>query len=328
MEGFSQSSQKPYAIVLTSHNQKNILVRMESSANFDFSSSTTRLETMTKSGTRLIADYFSGASKPGVMLSHGFGQTRQSWLGTQRKLAELNIASLAWDMRAHGESDRNAGDIRYELTPFVDDVMAVSQHFDHKPVLVGASMGGLTGLMAQAKQDIFSALVLVDVTPRWEAAGMQRILDFMSAFPDGFDSYDHAAEVIANYLPHRRERKSNAQLQYLLREQQGRLHWHWDRRLLHEFIEHDDNFQDRVREAAASIRVPVLLISGGKSDLVSQNTVNDFLELVPHAKHQSLSQATHMVAGDDNDNFSNTLITFLQTQFPSHFQPAATGVSL
>jgi pimeloyl-ACP methyl ester carboxylesterase len=328
MESFRQRPQKPYAMVLTSQDQENILVRMDNAAASNLPTPASRLETISEGGVRLIADYFFGAAKPSVMLSHGFGQTRQSWLGTQRKLAELDIGSLAWDMRAHGESDRNADDIRYELTPFVDDVMAVSQHFDHKPVLVGASMGGLTGLMAQAKQDIFSALVLVDVTPRWEAAGMQRILDFMSAFPDGFDSYDHAAEVIANYLPHRRERKSNAQLQYLLREQQGRLHWHWDRRLLHEFIEHDDNFQDRVREAAASIRVPVLLISGGKSDLVSQNTVNDFLELVPHAQHQSLPQATHMVAGDDNDNFSNTLITFLQTQFPSHFHPAATGVSL
>jgi pimeloyl-ACP methyl ester carboxylesterase len=319
---------KPYAIVLTSRSQKNILARMENSASSHVSASATRLETMTKSGTRLIADYFYGAAQPAVMLSHGFGQTRQSWLGTQRKLANLNIASLAWDMRAHGESDRNPHDLAYALDPFIEDVIAVSQRFDHKPVLVGASMGGLTGLVAQAKQAIFSALVLVDVTPRWEAAGMQRILGFMNAFPDGFDSYDHAAEVIANYLPHRRERKSNAQLQYLLREQQGRLHWHWDRRLLKEFIEHDHDFQDVMREAAASIDVPVLLISGGKSDLVSQNTVNDFLELVPHAQHQSLAEATHMVAGDDNDNFSNTLIAFLQTQFSSHFHPAATGVSL
>jgi pimeloyl-ACP methyl ester carboxylesterase len=287
-----------------------------------------RLETISKSGARLVADYFSGAVKPSVMLSHGFGQTRQSWFSTQQKLAGLDIGSLAWDMRAHGESDRNANDMHYELKHFVDDVITVSRQFDHKPVLVGASMGGLTGLMAQASQDIFSALVLVDVTPRWEAAGMQRILGFMNAFPDGFDSYDHAAEVIANYLPHRRERKSNAQLHYLLREQQGRLHWHWDRRLLHEFIERNDNFQDRIREAARSIRVPVSLISGGRSDLVSQNTVNDFLELVPHATHQTLPQATHMVAGDDNDNFSNSLITFLQTQFPSHFHTVATGVSL
>jgi pimeloyl-ACP methyl ester carboxylesterase len=309
---------------------------MEAHAHTPAQATLDRFMSKTMDGIRLVGDRVNSAQQqPSVILAHGFGQTRQSWFTTQQRLAQLHIGSLACDMRAHGESDRNPDSRAYQIEQFVDDAVHLAQqlaHKPHKPILVGASMGGLTGLMAQAKADVFSALVLVDVTPRWEAAGMQRILGFMNAFPDGFDSYDHAADVIANYLPHRRERKSNSQLQFLLRPENNRLHWHWDRRLLTElteFVDTSDRLQENTRAAAKNIDVPVLLISGGKSDLVSTHTVNDFLTLVPHATHRNLSNATHMVAGDDNDTFSDTLIHFLQTQFPSLSlsTSAATGVS-
>ncbi|MGH8105973.1 MAG: alpha/beta fold hydrolase [Arenimonas sp.] len=267
----------------------------------------------------------AGNDEPTVLFAHGFGQTRQSWSGAQIALALEGIGSIAWDMRGHGESARNPDSLHYQAEQFADDVHLLSKQFKQKPLLVGASMGGLTGMMVQATHDAFSALVLVDVTPRWETAGVARIMAFMNAFPYGFDSYEHAADVIASYLPQRRERKSSKQLQFLLREHQGRLIWHWDRRMLSEFVEHSEHLQDDIREAARQIKVPTLLISGGKSDIVSEHTVADFLELVPHAQHHHLPDATHMVAGDDNDAFNDTLLNFKRTL---SLQPhAVTGVS-
>jgi pimeloyl-ACP methyl ester carboxylesterase len=217
-----------------------------------------------------------------------------------------------------GQSARNPAERPYEAGQFVADLVAASSVLQPLPVLVGASMGGLTGLLAQARNQPFSALVLVDVTPRWEAAGAQRIHSFMSAFPDGFDSLDHAADVIAYYLPHRRLRKTPAQLQHLLRIGPGeRLQWHWDPRLLSEFFTDSQLVQDLVTAAAREIDVPVLLISGGRSDLVSDDTVGHFLEMVPHAQHVRLPEATHMLAGDNNDTFTDTLLSFLRAQFPS-----------
>jgi pimeloyl-ACP methyl ester carboxylesterase len=179
-------------------------------------------------------------------------------------------------------------------------------------ILVGASMGGLTGLLAQAQRPRFAALVLVDVTPQWENAGAERIQRFMGAHPAGFDDFDHAADAIAAYLPHRRERKRPEQLRHLLHERDGRLHWHWDPRLLSEFMLASDALQAEVARAATRIDVPVLLISGGRSDLVSDATVAHFLELVPQARHVRLPDATHMLAGDDNDGFTDTLLDFLR----------------
>jgi pimeloyl-ACP methyl ester carboxylesterase len=270
-------------------------------------------------GERRFAET-NGSVRPAVLLAHGFGQTRQSWSQTQTRLARAGHDSLSWDMRGHGDSGRNPLGLRYDATQFLDDVIAAAGQLPAAPVLVGASMGGLTGLMAQAQKKLFSALVLVDVTPRWEAAGVQRIQSFMTAHPQGFDSFEHAAETISTYLPHRRERKTPAQLAALLRgdPQSGQLHWHWDPRMLGEFVEGSEHLQDMISEAAASIDIPMLLISGGRSDLVSEQTVAHFLELAPHARHVQLPQATHMLAGDDNDAFIDTLLQFLSAQFPEN----------
>ncbi len=285
-----------------------------------------RHQWMSDDGVALIGEeVIAGVDGPSVLFAHGFGQTRQSWSGAQSALAREGFGSIAWDMRGHGESGRNPEALHYRAEQFAEDVHLLSKQFKQKPLLVGASMGGLTGMMAQSQYAAFCALVLVDVTPRWEIAGVARIMAFMNAFPYGFDSYEHAADVIASYLPHRRERKSSQQLQFLLREQDGRLIWHWDRRMLSEFVEHSEHLQDDIREAARQIKVPTLLISGGKSDIVSEHTVADFLELVPHALHHHLPHATHMVAGDDNDAFNDTLLNFKRTLSPQPY--AVTGVS-
>lgn len=298
---------------------------MELCPNPEVAFSAARHEWVTPDGLALVGERMDASSSPSVLFAHGFGQTRQSWSGAQSALACQGIGSIAWDMRGHGESGRNSDALHYQAEQFADDVHLLSKQFETKPLLVGASMGGLTGMMVQARHEAFAALVLVDVTPRWEIAGVARIMAFMNAFPHGFDSYEHAADVIASYLPHRRERKSSKQLQFLLREHQGRLMWHWDRRMLTEFVEHSEHLQDDIREAARQIKVPTLLISGGKSDIVSKHTVEDFLQLVPHALHHHLPDATHMVAGDDNDAFNDTLLNFKRTLSPQPY--AVTGVS-
>ena len=68
--------------------------------------------------------------------------------------------------------------------------------------------------------------------------------------------------------------------------------------------------------ACKAAGLKVLLVSGGRSDLVTERTVGHFLELAPHAQHVQLPQATHMVAGDDNDAFTDTLVHFLHEHFP------------
>ncbi|WP_036140016.1 alpha/beta fold hydrolase [Luteibacter sp. 9135] len=277
----------------------------------------TRLVSM--DGVALAIERRIGHRSPSLLFAHGFGQTRHAWTGAAVALAEQGFGSTTFDARGHGESDRLPRG-EYHMQQFVDDLLVVAASASpdgRPPVLVGASMGGLLGLAAAGGSSgaaPFSALVLVDITPRWETAGVERILGFMRAHPHGFASYDEAASAIEAYLPQRRERKTATQLAPLLRRgEDGRLRWHWDPALLDGMVAESERYQPQLFEAAARVSVPVLLLSGARSDVVSCQTVEEFLRLVPHARHVSLPGATHMVAGDANDAFTREIALFLRT---------------
>ncbi|WP_426700802.1 alpha/beta fold hydrolase [Rhodanobacter sp. Col0626] len=265
----------------------------------------------------LAVEEWNPAGTPVLLFAHGFGQTRGAWRTAAAALAETGCRCVTFDTRGHGESDRLASGDDYHMDQFADDLLRMAAAQPQPPILVGASMGGLLGIVlaGEIRPTPFRALVLVDITPRWETAGVERILAFMQAHPDGFANYADAAEQIAAYLPQRRERKSEQQLRPLLREgSDGRLRWHWDPALLAgELVQESERYQPRLQAAAKEIDVPVLLLSGARSDVVSRATVEEFMQLVPHSRHVELSHATHMVAGDANDAFTHEVARFVQS---------------
>ena len=120
---------------------------------------------------------------------------------------------------------------------------------------------------------------------------------------------------MASYNPHRQRPKSlDGLARNLRRHADGRWRWHWDPAFIegrHGSAEriHDPELLDR---AAASLRVPTLLVRGRLSDLLSQEGADAFLAQVPHARFADVSGAGHMVAGDQNDAFSNAVLDFLR----------------
>jgi pimeloyl-ACP methyl ester carboxylesterase len=275
-----------------------------------------------------MAERYGDPAAPALVFAHGFGQTRQAWSATAAYLARRGWQCLCADARGHGQSDWRA-DGAYDLGQFVDDLVCLARHATEArepPILIGASMGGLLGLIAQAERAPFRALVLVDITPRWEAAGVARILAFMRAHPQGFSNLEEAAEAIARYLPHRRRRKSPERLRSLLvPTADGRLHWHWDPRLLDRIAADGERRQAELLAAARRIRVPTLLVSGEHSDVVSAATIAEFLRCVPHASHVRVAQATHMIVGDRNDAFRAAVEAFLTPLHPRTAAPRRTS---
>jgi pimeloyl-ACP methyl ester carboxylesterase len=78
--------------------------------------------------------------------------------------------------------------------------------------------------------------------------------------------------------------------------------------------EADRRLQQRLQDVS-SLDIPTLLIRGRLSDLVSTETATEFLEMVPHAEYVDLADAHHMVAGDRNDVFTETVKEFLLRRF-------------
>ena len=131
--------------------------------------------------------------------------------------------------------------------------------------------------------------MLVDVVPRFEKTGSARIRDFMFNHVHGFDSLEEAADAVAEYLPHRTKPRSPDGLKKNLRLRDGRWYWHWDPAFLTK--PRDDPFErmDKLETAAIELQIPILLIRGKLSDVVSTEGVNDFLAKVPRAEFVELS---------------------------------------
>ena len=131
-------------------------------------------------GVSIAADTYGDPSKQLVLFLHGGGQTRHAWGGAAQALAELGFYTICTDHRGHGDSGWN-NEGGYTLDVFATDLLALLKHFDQRPIIVGASLGGISALRAEAlsEEPVAKALVLVDTTPRMEAAGVTRILKWM-----------------------------------------------------------------------------------------------------------------------------------------------------
>jgi len=268
-------------------------------------------------GVKLAGDFWGDENGPLVILQHGGGQTRHAWKGAGEILGGAGYFAVAFDARGHGDSDW-APDGVYGSDAMVKDLQCVLEQLgNRRPVLVGASMGGGTSLVAVGEDHVdATALVLVDIAPHIEKAGSDNIDRFMTQRPEGFDSLEQVADAIASYQPHRSRPKNLDGLAKNVRlGADGKYHWHWDPR----FRSGRRNLEQRrarMEACAKHLSLPTLLVRGGLSDLLSEEGAQEFLKICPHAEYVNVTGAGHMVAGDRNDVFGTSVIEFLRRVVP------------
>ncbi len=269
-------------------------------------------------GTRIVADRLGDPEKPAVVFLHGGGQTRRSWGKAAAAVAERGWQAVTVDLRGHGESDWSEGG-DYRLTSFALDIQEVLRQVPPQPVLVGASLGGFTTMLlaGEISPGIARAVVLVDIVPNMDESGANRIHNFMAdRMKSGFESLDEVADMIAEYNPHRPRPTDLDGLRANLRRRGDRWYWHWDPKFISTAslppIELAD--LDRMNAAVETILaggVPMLLVRGQMSDLVSQDRADEFLARFPQVEFVDVRGAGHMVAGDRNDVFADAVLDFL-----------------
>lgn len=276
-------------------------------------------------GLKLTGDERGDPSDPPVLMLHGAGQNRHAWKGTASALADRGWFVLAVDARGHGDSDWSP-DHRYDFEHTGADVTALLDRFRRRPVVIGASMGGMAALAAQyfaQGAPLYQAVVLVDIAPNFTFEGASRIVNWMAANPSGFATLEKASEAMASYNPNRPPPKDLSGLTKVLREgEDGRWHWRWDPSYITSKPGFGDGNEEVMRThmvqtsdlmmaGARQVSAPMLLVRGGKSDLVTPETAQQFLHAVPGTEFVDVAGTGHMVAGDDNDAFTAAVLGFL-----------------
>ncbi|MBW0018903.1 MAG: alpha/beta fold hydrolase [Mycobacterium sp.] len=275
--------------------------------------------TQAADGVRIVADRLGDPRARAVVFLHGGGQTRRSWGRAAAAVAKRGWQAVTIDLRGHGESDwSDGGD--YRVVTFAADVQEVLHTLPPKPALVGASLGGFTSMIlaGELSPGIASAVVLVDIVPNMDQSGANRIHDFMAdRVESGFGSLEEVADAIAAYNPHRPRPTDLDGLTTNLRRRGDRWYWHWDPQFISgraAFPPFEVTDADRMHTAVAAILrdgVPMLLVRGQMSDLVRQESADEFLARFPQVEFTDVRGAGHMVAGDRNDIFAEAVLAFL-----------------
>lgn len=263
-------------------------------------------------GVTLAGDSWGPADGPLVLLLHGGGQTRHAWRGAGQALGDAGYRAVAFDARAHGDSDW-AGEGNYGHGRMTEDLVALAARLgDTRPVLVGASMGGLASLEAVGDDLIdATALVLVDIAPRME-------MD--SASPGSSSSWTPSRTASRRWRrwPTRSPPTSRTGPDRPTCPVSPRT-CAYGRTVASAGtgIRRGGSGTPIVRRCTSGmprppwLSLPTLLVRGGLSDVLSEDGAESFLELVPHSEYVNVKEASHMVAGDRNDVFAGAVIEFL-----------------
>ncbi|MEU6125565.1 alpha/beta hydrolase [Streptomyces sp. NPDC047123] len=244
-----------------------------------------------RAGCRLHA-YDWGGTGPAVLLLHGGGLTAHTWdfvcLGLR---GDTRLVAL--DLRGHGDSDWSDD---YRLATQAEDVVAVADHLGLDRVrLVGMSLGGvIAAQVADAHRGRVERLALIDVAPGVDFDSTRRVREFLAGLGPVAD-LDTVVDAALRVGPRAHRASVAYRMRTLFRRGSGG-----------DWVPKGD---PRPHDFAATLAaidglpgqltgVPVLLVRGGRSRVLSRAAAERFVERVPGGRLVTVPDAGHNVQED------------------------------
>jgi esterase len=276
-------------------------------------------------GLRLHYQEWGNAAAPAIVMVHGFGVSGHMFDEFADR-AQDTYRLIAIDQRGHGDSDW-ASDGDYTREAFVRDLEGFREALAlERFILVGHSMGGLNSVWYAARYpERVRALVLVDVGPESAKEGVDNIVRFTRG-PDELEF-----EEFVQMAHHFNQRRSIENIRERMRHRlkptdSGKWTWKFDRRFRQADgglrIGHDVS-NDEMWQMFRSVRMPVLLIRGAESDVLTQETAERLERELRQARLVVVPGAGHSVPGDNPEVFTDAVRTFLRDFEGGRFEPRA-----
>lgn len=242
-----------------------------------------------------------GSEAPRVTLLHGAGLNAHTWDTTALALQQ---PLLAIDLAGHGDSSWR-DDVDYTPRTLARDVAAAVEAWTTQPQLVvGQSLGGLTGAaLAASRPDLVSEVIVIDITPGIDVTAGPAALREFYAGPTDFDSRDELVDkaISLGFGGTRPETERGVFLNTRVRAD-GRVEWkhHFAHLAAQALAAHDPGsatapsvLHETGWDDLAAVTAPITLVRAARG-FVSEADAADFQRRVPTARLVVLD-ATHNV---------------------------------
>lgn len=242
-----------------------------------------------------------GTDAPRVTLLHGAGLNAHTWDTTSLALQQ---PLLAIDLAGHGDSSWR-DDVDYTPRTLARDVAAALDAWTTQPqIVVGQSLGGLTGAaLAATRPDVVSELIVVDITPGIDVTAGPAALREFYAGPTDFASRDELVDkaISLGFGGSRPETERGVFLNTRVRED-GRIEWkhHFAHLAAQALAAHDPGsaaapsvLHQTGWDDFAGVTAPITLVRASRG-FVSEADAAEFQRRVPTAQLVVLD-ATHNV---------------------------------
>ena len=221
-----------------------------------------------------------GSDKLPVLCMHGLTRNARDFGPLAEALAATRRV-IVTEMRGRGMSDYAPDSDTYSPITYVADVEALlAEQGIGRFAVVGTSMGGLmTMLMAAAKPGRMSAVVMNDIGPEVDAGGLARISGYVGQ-GRSYPTWVHAARGLeeahgAAFPGYDLDQWLEMAKRTMVVSQNGRIVFDYDMAIAEPFAKPGNAAPPNLWLAFEALAgVPMLLVRGGLSDLLSEATVN------------------------------------------------------
>jgi len=233
---------------------------------------------------------------PVVCLSGLTRNAKDFHILASRLAATRRVVSL--DYRGRGRSEHDPDWRNYDAKVILDDVRDLLAAANlHHVVVCGVSFGGILAMaLGVAAPTALAGVILDDVGPDLGAAGLERILDYISRDRPQPDWETAVAAMKQTFptlsLATEAQWRSFTEASYVPGDD-GQLHFDFDPALARPLREGRGQ-QDLWPLFGALRPVPVLLVRGGASDVLSAETVNKMAAVKPDLVHLTIAGVGHV----------------------------------
>ncbi len=247
----------------------------------------------------------AGTAAVPVLCMHGFTRNARDFAALAESLAAKRRVIVP-EMRGRGMSDYAPDSDSYSPITYVQDVeKLLAEQGISRFAAIGTSMGGLmTMLMAAAQPGRLAAVVMNDIGPEVDPAGLARISGYVGQ-GRSYPTWVHAARGLAEahgaaFPDYDLDQWLEMAKRTMVVSQNGRIVFDYDMAIAEPFAKPGNAAPPNLWLAFEALRgVPMLLVRGALSDLLSEDTVKQMGARNPAMRTVVVPRAGHAPTLDE-----------------------------